>query len=66
MDGAAAGPSSTYEFYASETTRTWTILLSGVNGISCVMAVGQDWERPVESVASTHDGWPRPGALLVR
>ena len=49
VDGAAAGPSAFYEFYASESTRTWTILLSGVNGISCVMAVGQDWRPPIGS-----------------
>jgi len=66
VDGATAGPSAVYEFYASETTHTWTILLSGVNGVSCVMAVGQDWRRPIESTADTRDGWPRPGALLIR
>ena len=65
VDGAAAGPSSVYEFYASERTRTWTILLSGVDGISCVVAIGEDWQRPVESVASAQDGWPRAGALSV-
>ena len=66
VDGAAAGPSAFYEFYASESTGTWTILLSGVNGVSCVMAVGQDWRRPIGSAADTRDGSPRPGALLVR
>ena len=49
VDGAAAGPSAFYEFYASESTRTWTILLSGVNGVSCVVAVGQDWRPPIGS-----------------
>jgi hypothetical protein len=66
IDGAAASPSSFYEFYASESTRTWTILLSGVNGVSCVVAVGQDWRQPVGSTADTRNEWPRPGALLVR
>ena len=66
VDGAAASPSSFYEFYASETTRTWTILLTGVNGVSCVVAVGQDWRRPTASAARTNDDWPRPGALMVR
>ncbi len=66
VDGAAAGPSAFYEVYASESTRTWTILLSGINGVSCVMAVGQDWRRPIGSGADTRDGSPRPGALLVR
>ncbi len=47
VDGAAAGLSAFYEFFASESTRTWTILVSGVNGVSCVMAVGQDWRRPI-------------------
>ncbi len=49
VDSAAAGPSAFYEFYASESTRTWTILLSGVNGVSCVMAVGQVWRWPIGS-----------------
>ena len=66
VDGAAAGPSAFYEVYASESTRTWTILLSGINGVSCVIAVGQDWRRPIGSAADTRDGSPRPGALLVR
>ncbi|HUS55214.1 MAG TPA: hypothetical protein VMY41_14575 [Thermohalobaculum sp.] len=66
VDGAAAGPSAFYEFFASDRTRTWTVLLSGVNGISCVMAVGEHWNRPMQVVVPTHDGWPRPGGLLVR
>ena len=49
VDGAAAGSSAFYEVYASESTRTWTILLSGINGVSCVIAVGQDWRRPIGS-----------------
>jgi hypothetical protein len=70
MDGAAASPSAFYEFYASETTRTWTILLSGINGASCVVATGRDWQ-PREalresSVVPARDGWPQPGALMVR
>ena len=66
VDGAAAGPSSFYEFYASQSSRTWTILLSGVNGVSCVVAVGQDWRRPAGATAAARNGWPRPGALQVR
>ena len=49
VDGAAAGPSAFYEVYASESTHTWTILLSGINGVSCVIAAGQDWRRPIGS-----------------
>jgi hypothetical protein len=66
VDGAAASPTAFYEFFASESTRTWTILLSGVNGVSCVVAVGQDWRRPIETTADMRGGWPRPGALSVR
>ncbi len=60
VDGAAAGPSAFYEFYASESTGTWTILLSGVNGVSCVMAVGQEWRRPIGSASqpADHDNLP--------
>ena len=66
VDGAPASASAAYEFYASESTRTWTILLSGVHGISCVVAVGQGWRRPIGTFAGAHDGWPRPGALSLR
>ena len=66
VDGAAASSSTFYEFYASQSTRTWTILLTGVNGVSCVVAAGEDWRRPIKSVSSAQDDWPRPGALLVR
>ena len=66
VDGAAAGPAAFYEFFASDSTRTWTVLLSGVNGVSCVVAAGQDWRQPVQAVVPTHDGWPHPGGLLVK
>ncbi len=60
VDGAAAGPSAFYEFYASESSGTWTILLSGVNGVSCVMAVGRDWRLPIGSASqpADHDNLP--------
>lgn len=45
QDSAEATGSSAYEFFASEATGTWTILLSGINGMSCVIAVGEDWSR---------------------
>ena len=49
--GAAAGAVSFYEVFASETSGTWTILLTGVNGLSCIVAAGDGW-RP---------GGPPPG-----
>ena len=32
-----------YEVWASEDERTWTILMSRADGISCIMASGTDW-----------------------
>lgn len=32
------------EVYASEATGTWTILLTGPDGASCLLAAGQAWE----------------------
>lgn len=48
-DGAAAGALSFYEVFASEATGTWTVLLSGVNGISCIMAAGDGWQPEAAS-----------------
>ena len=32
-----------YEVWASDKDRTWTILMSRADGISCIMASGTDW-----------------------
>ncbi len=50
-DGAAAGGLSFYEVFASARTGTWTVLLTGTNGISCIVAAGEGW-RPAANVAS--------------
>ena len=42
--GGVAGTTAVIELYASEKTGTWTILRTGVNGISCVLAVGERWQ----------------------
>ncbi|WP_416896146.1 MAG: hypothetical protein ACMVY4_11370 [Minwuia sp.] len=39
---------------SSEGAQTWTILITQPNGISCVMATGEDW-TDVERVALTTD-----------
>jgi hypothetical protein len=40
------------EVYSSETTGTWTILVTHTDGISCLLAAGQRWEQDVEPVAA--------------
>jgi hypothetical protein len=37
--------SSILEVYASEATGTWTILLTRPNGVACLVASGQAWEK---------------------
>lgn len=61
---APASLSAFYEFFASESTGTWTLLLSDVSGLSCVVATGAEWSA--RASAATADGWPRPGASRVR
>ena len=33
------------ELYASESTGTWTILVTRPNGMACLIAAGEMWER---------------------
>ncbi len=42
--GGLAGPTAIFELWASEATGTWTILKTTPNGLTCVMAVGDDWQ----------------------
>lgn len=44
-DAAPASLSAFYELFASEPGGTWTLLLSDVDGVSCIVAAGRDW-RP--------------------
>ena len=43
--GGLAGPTAIFEVWASEETGTWTILKTTPNGLTCVMAVGDDWQE---------------------
>jgi hypothetical protein len=47
--------SSVLEIYASETTGTWTILLTRPDGVSCLMASGQAWEQFAPSASPEGD-----------
>jgi hypothetical protein len=44
-----AGQAAMFEIWASNATGTWTILKTAPNGITCVIAVGENWrdDRPV-------------------
>lgn len=53
--GGLAGPSAIFELFASETTGTWTILRTGSNGMSCVMAVGNGWQSDMGPAVETGD-----------
>lgn len=39
-----AGRTAIFEIWASEATGTWTILRTTVNGLACVVAVGDGWQ----------------------
>jgi hypothetical protein len=43
------------EVYSSETTGTWTILVTRPDGISCLLAAGQLWEQVAPAVAPGSD-----------
>jgi hypothetical protein len=43
------------ELYSSETTGTWTILVTRPDGISCLLAAGQLWEQVAPVVAPGSD-----------
>ena len=38
------------EIYASETTGTWTILVTRPDGMSCLLAAGELWEEEPKAV----------------
>ena len=62
---APAGPATFYEILGSRETGTWTVLLSGNNGYSCIVSSGQDG-RAVSAMLEARDGWPQPGGAYVR
>ena len=41
--GGLQNAQSVFEVWASDETGTWTILKSGTDGVSCVMASGTNW-----------------------
>lgn len=53
--GGLAGQTAIFELFASATTGTWTILRTGANGMSCVMAVGNGWQSDAAPVAEIGD-----------
>lgn len=63
-DVAPAGLLGFYELFASESTGTWSLLLSDMTGRSCVLAAGDDGAARKSSLSA--DGWPRTGAVRVR
>ena len=46
-----SGQTSIFEVWASEATGTWTILETTPNGMTCVVAVGDNWidSEPVQA-----------------
>lgn len=65
QDTVAVSPTSFYELLGSRETGTWTVLLSGANGYSCIVSSGQDG-RAISAALEARDGWPQPGGAYVR
>ena len=38
------------EVYSSESTGTWTILVTHTDGMSCLLAAGQGWQQDVKPI----------------
>lgn len=53
--GGLAGAAAVFELWASETTGTWTILRTGTDGVSCVMAVGDGWQDEMVGLIPSGD-----------
>lgn len=47
-----AGPTMIIEIWTSEETGTWTITRTTPNGITCIMAVGNNWINITPSYAT--------------
>lgn len=43
--GAGLSGEAVFELYLNTATRGWTILATGTNGVTCVVAAGTHWER---------------------
>lgn len=50
--GIAEGGGAVFETYASESTGTWTILRSRVDGVSCMVGSGGGWDGAPETEPS--------------
>ena len=53
--GGLAGSSAVFELWASKATGTWTILRTGTDGMSCVMAVGDGWQDELSALIPSGD-----------
>lgn len=47
-----AGPNRIVETFASEETGTWTIIVTGASGVSCLVASGSGFEHVAEAARS--------------
>lgn len=44
MGAGLQGDTSMFEIWASSDSGSWTILVTNTDGISCVMAAGENWQ----------------------
>ncbi|MEM1373441.1 MAG: hypothetical protein AAGF78_03555 [Pseudomonadota bacterium] len=45
VSGGIQGDNRIVEIFVSEKDDTWTILVTGANGVSCIVAAGTDWAK---------------------
>ena len=56
-----AGPSTVVELWASNETNTWTITQTSLNGITCIVSAGSDWQSNITNSTPIH--YMQRGAL---
>ena len=53
--GGLTGSTAIFEIWASEATGTWTILKTTPDGLTCIMAVGDDWHDDAGEAIAAED-----------
>ena len=49
--GGLTAPTAIVEIWASDETGTWTIITTNPQGLTCIMAVGTDWQNDFATLA---------------
>jgi hypothetical protein len=50
-----AGQSAVVEVFASDETGTWTIIVTGTNGLACMIAAGRNYQAVADTPSAPGD-----------